>query len=89
MILEPRKKRSQQGVCKIPPFVGLGKEDRNNSLHTECRELFLEKKKETESLASLRARCSQYDAEYSDNAKEEPVGLAQIKSRELTVEWVL
>ena len=43
MILEPRKKRSQQGVCKIPPFVGLGKEDRNNSLHTECRELVLDK----------------------------------------------
>ena len=36
---------SQQGVCKIPPFVGLGKEDRNNSLHTECRELFLDKRK--------------------------------------------
>ena len=68
--------------------MGLGKEDRNNSLHTECRELFLEKN-ETESLASLRARCSQYDAEDSGNAKEEPVGLAQIKSTELTVEWVL
>ena len=88
MILEPRKRGHSREYAKYPPLWASEKRTAIIPCILNAGNSFL-KENETESLASLRARCSQYDAEYSGNAKEESVGLAQIKSTELTVDWVL